>query len=144
MKKLILSIFILLFSFGLASAQENTAEKIEIISPFQLLQGVWVVEHNDMLPTHLKEEYRIFLKDSLFFGSPATHYFGNTEKTKMANTYQYDAKSKQLVIFNAKLEGIEYNIKSIEEDKLIFSVPNTQLNNYVDLVYIRVKVPHID
>lgn len=144
MKKAALSIVIVLFSFGMASAQKTAAEKIGTISPFELLEGVWAVENNDMLPTHLKEEYRVFLKDSLFFGSPATHYFGNTSKTKAANTYQYDDASKQLVIFNSKLEGVEYVVKSIEKDRLIFSVPNAQLNNYVDLVYVRVKTAPID
>lgn len=144
MKKIVLSIAIVLFSFGLSIAQQKEAAKIKTISPFELLEGTWVVEHNDKLPTYLKEEYKMFLKDSLFFGSPATHTFGNTTKEKVTNTYQYNDKSKQLMIFNASLEGVEYALKNIESDKLIFSIPNAQLNSYIDLVYIRVTEARID
>lgn len=139
-----LSIAITLFSFSASIAQQNEVAKVKTISPFELLEGTWVVENKNKLPYHLKEEYRAFLKDSLFFGSAATHTFGNTTKEKTANTYQYDEKSKQLMILNASLEGVEYIVKKIESNRLIFSVPNAQLNSYVDLVYIRVAKARID
>jgi hypothetical protein len=143
MKKLFLGL-IILFSITTTYAQQKNDVKAKAETSKKTLEGVWVVEHIDKLPTYLKEEYRVFLKDSLFFGSSISHTFGNTSEDKYANTYQYDVESKKLMVFNSKLEGIEYTIKSVEEDKLIFSVPNSQLNDYRDLVYIRVKTPHID
>lgn len=138
MKKFALSIGLVLFSLGLTFAQQKQDADIKVTPTQNLLEGVWAVEHNDMLPTHLKEDYRVFLKDSLFFGPTTTHTFGNNTKDKSANTYYYDDKSKQLVIYDATLKGVEYMVKSISQDQLIFSVPNVQLNNFIDLVYVRV------
>ncbi len=139
MKKVALSIVIILFSVGASVAQQKQVPEAKTTSPPELLKGAWVIEDSDMLPTYLKEEYSVFLKDSLFFGVAATKTFGNTTKEKNINRYQYHTESKQLIIFNTSLEGIEYTVKNITADTLTFSIPNAQLNNYIDLVYKKVK-----
>lgn len=139
MKRLALSISIFLCSFFLVQAQSEEGLKAAPTPQYSNLEGIWVVENNDMLPTHLDEQYRKFLQDSLFFGSNATHAFGNTNATKASNTYYYNEKAKTLAIYDAAMQGNEYIVKAIEGDRLVFSVPNVQLNNYIDLVYVRVQ-----
>lgn len=137
MKNIVLVIGIFLFSMGSAVAQEKQSVKTTP-SPTTLLEGTWVVENAALLPTYLKEDYRKFLQAKLIFGSASNNFFGNSEDAK-GNIYNYNARAKTLTIFDAAMQGVEYTVKSIEADKLVFSIPNKELNNYIDLVYVRVK-----
>lgn len=141
MKKFALSILVVLFTTLTITAQQKAESKTD--NPTALLEGTWIVENADLLPTYLQDDYKKYLKPKMVFGVGVNNFFGNdddAEKNYAAAKgyfYNYDAEAKTLSIFDTGLNGIEYRVKSIEEDRLVFSVPNKELNSYIDLVYTK-------
>lgn len=142
MKKFALSILVVLFAATTITAQQKTNSETD--NPVALLEGTWTVENADLLPTYLQDDYKKYLKAKMVFGAGVNNFFGNdddAEKNYAAAKgyfYNYSSETKTISIFDIALNGIEYRVKSIEKDRLVFSVPNKELNNYIDLVYLKV------
>lgn len=141
MKKIALSILVVLFAATTLTAQQKVDAADNSVN---LLEGTWTVENADLLPTYLQDDYKKYLKAKMVFGSGVNNFFGNTddaEKNYVAGKghfYNYNKEAKTISIFDAELNGIEYRLISVEKNRLVFSVPNKELNNYIDLVYTRV------
>ena len=131
MKKYIFSLFIFTLSFIALQAQNNNAGKTA------WLHGKWVVENKALLPKHERKDMKEFLKDTLVF-SPDANIFSNHTYGTPTDVYSYDEATKTLLIMNAReLDGVEYEIVSFTEKRLVFKVLNAQKNDFIELVYTK-------
>lgn len=136
MKKYIVLLGALVCICIAATAQQQseypTLEEIK-----KWLPGTWVVQDKALLP--ITEDGNVeFLKDSLIFSAYETREFKNGTKPQPAKIYEYAEDEGLMVILDVKqMDGVEYQVKSLSPDKLVFMSVYPGKLELTELVYVK-------
>lgn len=136
MKKIFTTLFISAVACFSAMAQD-TAKHISQGDAEKWITGKWVVENKKLLPV-VETGMTEYLRDTMVFGADKS--FKNTlgaSPTKVV--WELNAAEMLLVILNVQeLDGIEYEVASITENRLAIVTISPQRTDYIELVYKKI------
>lgn len=136
MKKILLTLVCIVAAIWAAQAQTTNPPTNEQVQ--KLLPGTWVVENKALLP---KQQAGVldFLTDTLTFLPGTAREFKNGHGTQPRKMYEYTQDGGLLVILLVDaMDGVEYQLVSITENKLVILSPHPEKLEMVDLVYTKV------
>lgn len=137
MKKLLFTLVSIVgFIVGVQAQTANPPTNVQVQ---QWLPGTWVVENKALLPQH-KEPMLEFLTDTLIFMPGTAKAFKNGNNAQPRKMYEYTQDGGLLVILLVDaMDGVEYQILSLTENKLVFSSLHPTKLEMTDLVYNKLK-----